>query len=154
MLSEAAVKETGGKLRREEVAAALDHAVLKEGPGGGAEMVPGHYHAKMNIYIAAICKIDAGTTFRSYRQRQSHYGRSEGVLTAAPAATGNETQIIDLDPQATACKGGDRRLQSPRIKRDVASRFWPPRAIVEEDTCEQRQQQRAACHNKAHAHAT
>ena len=56
---ETAVKETGGKLGREEVAAALDHAVLKEGPGGGAEMVPGHYHAKMNMYIA-VGKIDAG----------------------------------------------------------------------------------------------
>jgi hypothetical protein len=40
------------------------------------------------------------------------------------------------------------------MKRDVASRFWLPRTIVEEDTGEQRQQQRAACHNKAHAHAT
>jgi ABC-type branched-subunit amino acid transport system substrate-binding protein len=56
---EAAVKETGGKLGREEVAAALDHAVLKDGPGGGAEMVPGHYHGKMNMYIA-VCKNDAG----------------------------------------------------------------------------------------------
>ena len=56
---ETAVRETGGKLGREEVAAALDHAVLKEGPGGGAEMVPGHYHAKMNMYIA-VGKIDAG----------------------------------------------------------------------------------------------
>lgn len=58
---EAAVKETGGKLGREEVAAALDHAVLKDGPGGGAEMVPGHHHAKMNMYIA-VGKIDADTT--------------------------------------------------------------------------------------------
>jgi hypothetical protein len=57
---ETAVKETGGKLGREEVAAALDHAVLRDGPGGGAEMVPGHYHAKMNMYIA-VGKIDAGT---------------------------------------------------------------------------------------------
>src|SRR5436305_235843 len=32
------------------VAAALDHAVLSNCPGGGAAMVPGHYHAKMNMY--------------------------------------------------------------------------------------------------------
>lgn len=58
---EAAVKATGGKLGREEVAAALDKAVLPNGPGGGAEMVPGKYHAKMNMYIA-VCKNDAGKT--------------------------------------------------------------------------------------------
>ena len=34
---EAAVKATGGKLGREEVAAAMDKAVLPNGPGGGAE---------------------------------------------------------------------------------------------------------------------
>jgi hypothetical protein len=37
---------------------------------------------------------------------------------------------------------------------DVASRFRLTLAIVEEDTGEQRQQQRAAWHNKARAHAT
>ena len=58
---EAAVKATGGKLGREEVAAAMDHAVLAEGPGGGAEMVPGHYHAKMNMYIA-VCRNEGGMT--------------------------------------------------------------------------------------------
>ena len=58
---EAAVKATGGKLGREEVAAAMDKAVLLNGPGGGAEMVPGHYHAKMNMYIA-VCKNAAGKT--------------------------------------------------------------------------------------------
>jgi ABC-type branched-subunit amino acid transport system substrate-binding protein len=58
---EEAVKATGGKLGREEVAAALDSAVLKEGPGGGAAMVPGHYHSKMNMYIA-VCKSEAGKT--------------------------------------------------------------------------------------------
>jgi ABC-type branched-subunit amino acid transport system substrate-binding protein len=58
---EAAVKATGGKLGREEVAAALDKAVLPNGPGGGAEMVPGKFHAKMNMYIA-VCKNDAGKT--------------------------------------------------------------------------------------------
>src|SRR3954470_20512986 len=56
---EAAVKETGGKLDREEVATALDHAALTDGPGGGAEIVPGHYHTRMNMYIA-LCKNDAG----------------------------------------------------------------------------------------------
>jgi len=58
---EAAVKATGGKLGREDVAAALDKAVLPDGPGGGAEMVPGKLHAKMNMYIA-VCKNDAGKT--------------------------------------------------------------------------------------------
>ena len=58
---EEAVKATSGKLGREEVAAALDSAVLKEGPGGGAAMVPGHYHCKMNMYIA-VCKSEAGKT--------------------------------------------------------------------------------------------
>ncbi len=58
---EAAVKATGGKLGREDVAAALDTAVLTEGPGGGAQMVPGHYHAKMNMYIA-VCKSEGGKT--------------------------------------------------------------------------------------------
>ena len=58
---EAAVEATGGKLGREEVAAALDKAVLPDGPGGGAEMVPGKLHAKMNMYIA-VCKNDAGKT--------------------------------------------------------------------------------------------
>jgi branched-chain amino acid transport system substrate-binding protein len=58
---EAAVKATGGKLGREEVAAALDKAVLLNGPGGGAEMVLGKFHAKMNMYIA-VCKNDAGKT--------------------------------------------------------------------------------------------
>jgi branched-chain amino acid transport system substrate-binding protein len=58
---EAAVKATGGKLGREEVAAALDKAVLPDGPGGGAEMVPGKLHAKMNMYIA-VCRNDAGKT--------------------------------------------------------------------------------------------
>ncbi len=60
-LYEAAVKATGGKLGREDVAAAMDNAVLTEGPGGGAQMVPGKFHAKMNMYIA-ICRNDAGRT--------------------------------------------------------------------------------------------
>ena len=60
-LYEAAVKATGGKLGREEVAAALDNAVLTQGPGGGAQMVPGKMHARMNMYIA-ICRNDAGQT--------------------------------------------------------------------------------------------
>jgi branched-chain amino acid transport system substrate-binding protein len=33
------------------VAAALDHAKVAEGPGGGAEMVPGQHHVRMNMYI-------------------------------------------------------------------------------------------------------
>jgi ABC-type branched-subunit amino acid transport system substrate-binding protein len=58
---EAAVKATGGKLGREEVAAAMDTAVLPEGPGGGAQMVPGKFHARMNMYTA-VCRNDAGKT--------------------------------------------------------------------------------------------
>jgi ABC-type branched-subunit amino acid transport system substrate-binding protein len=58
-LYEAAVRETGGKLGREDVAAALDHAKIPQGPGGGAEMVPGKMHCRMNMYIA-VCKVEAG----------------------------------------------------------------------------------------------
>ena len=58
---EAAVKATKGDLTRETVAAALDKAKLAEGPGGGAEMVPGKMHCKMNMYIA-VCKVDGGKT--------------------------------------------------------------------------------------------
>jgi ABC-type branched-subunit amino acid transport system substrate-binding protein len=50
-LWEAAVKEAG-KVSREEVAAALDHAKIAEGPGGPAEMVPGKRHCKMQMYTA------------------------------------------------------------------------------------------------------
>ena len=52
---EAAVTETKGDLHREAVSAAMDHGKLANGPGGGAEMVPGHMHCKMNMYIAQ-CK--------------------------------------------------------------------------------------------------
>src|ERR1700736_170033 len=58
---EEAVKETGGKLGREEVAAAMDSGKLDKGPGGGAQMVPGKMHCKMNMYIAQ-CKVDSGKT--------------------------------------------------------------------------------------------
>ncbi|MBV9251020.1 MAG: substrate-binding protein [Acetobacteraceae bacterium] len=57
-LYEAAVKEAGGKLGREEVAAAYDHAKIAQGPGGGASMVPGKMHCRMNMYIA-IGKVEA-----------------------------------------------------------------------------------------------
>jgi len=53
---EAAVKDTKGDLHRDAVAAAMDHAVIENGPGGGAAMVPGHRHCKMNMYTAT-CKI-------------------------------------------------------------------------------------------------
>jgi len=58
-LYEAAVKETGGALDRETVGAAFDHAKIAEGPGGGAAVVPGKMHCRMNMYIA-VCKNDAG----------------------------------------------------------------------------------------------
>ena len=60
-LYEAAVKENGGKLGREDVAATLDHAKIAQGPGGGAEMVPGKMHCRMNMYIA-VCNVEAGKT--------------------------------------------------------------------------------------------
>jgi ABC-type branched-subunit amino acid transport system substrate-binding protein len=50
-LWEAAVKEAG-KVDRDAVAAALDHAKIAQGPGGPAEMVPGKRHCKMKMYIA------------------------------------------------------------------------------------------------------
>lgn len=58
---EAAVMETKGDLKRETVSAAMDHGRIAQGPGGGAEMVPGHMHCKMNMYIAQ-CKAEAGKT--------------------------------------------------------------------------------------------
>lgn len=51
MLWAAAVAEAK-KVDRESVAAALDHAKIAVGPGGPAEMVPGHRHCKMNMYTA------------------------------------------------------------------------------------------------------
>jgi branched-chain amino acid transport system substrate-binding protein len=50
-LWEAAVKEAG-KLDRDGVAAAFDHAKIAEGPGGPAEMVSGKRHCKMRMYTA------------------------------------------------------------------------------------------------------
>jgi len=54
---EVAVKETKGDLHRDAVAAAMDHAVIENGPGGGAAMVPGHMHCRMNMYTA-LCRIN------------------------------------------------------------------------------------------------
>jgi len=51
MLWAAAVKEAG-KVDRDTVAHALDHAKIDAGPGGPAEMVPGKRHCKMRMYIA------------------------------------------------------------------------------------------------------
>ncbi len=50
-LWEAAVNEAG-TTAREDVAKALDHAKIDQGPGGPAEMVPGKRHCRMNMYIA------------------------------------------------------------------------------------------------------
>ena len=33
----------------------MDKAKLAQGPGGGAEMVPGKMHCKMNMYLA-VCR--------------------------------------------------------------------------------------------------
>lgn len=67
-LWEASVKEAG-KLDRDAVAAALDHAKIAEGPGGPAEMVPGKRHCKMKMYTAVA--------------KEGNYqivGRSEGLV--------------------------------------------------------------------------
>jgi ABC-type branched-subunit amino acid transport system substrate-binding protein len=50
-LWEAAVNEAGN-VDRDDVAAALDHARIAQGPGGPAEMVPGKRHVRLNMYIA------------------------------------------------------------------------------------------------------
>ena len=50
-LWEAAVTEAGS-LDQQAVIAALDHAMLAEGPGGPAGMVPGEHHVRLNMYIA------------------------------------------------------------------------------------------------------
>jgi urea transport system substrate-binding protein len=52
-LWEAAVTEAGS-LHQEAVVAALDHAKIPDGPGGGAEMVPGQHHVRLNMYIAQV----------------------------------------------------------------------------------------------------
>ena len=57
-LYEAAVNATKGDVAREAVSAALDRAKIANGPGGGAEMVPGKMHAKMNMYVAQCKKGD------------------------------------------------------------------------------------------------
>ena len=41
-----------GSLVQDDVIAALDHAVISEGPGGPAAVVPGQHHLRMNMYIA------------------------------------------------------------------------------------------------------
>jgi branched-chain amino acid transport system substrate-binding protein len=50
-LWEAAVKEAKS-VKRDDVAKALDHAKIADGPGGGSEFVPGSRHVKMNMYTA------------------------------------------------------------------------------------------------------
>jgi urea transport system substrate-binding protein len=43
-----------GSLEQDEVIAELDHAMIAEGPGGPAEIVPGQHHVRMNMYIAQV----------------------------------------------------------------------------------------------------
>jgi branched-chain amino acid transport system substrate-binding protein len=50
-LWEAAVNEAGS-LNQADVVRALDHAMISEGPGGPAQMVPGQHHVRMNMYVA------------------------------------------------------------------------------------------------------
>lgn len=49
-LWEAAVTECKS-VSPHDVAAALDHARISDGPGGAAEMAPGQHHVRMNMYI-------------------------------------------------------------------------------------------------------
>jgi ABC-type branched-subunit amino acid transport system substrate-binding protein len=53
MLWQAAVNEAG-TLEQAAVLRALDHARIAQGPGGGAEMVPGQHHLRMNMYIGQV----------------------------------------------------------------------------------------------------
>jgi hypothetical protein len=39
-------------VKAEAVARALDHASIAQGPGGGAAMVRGQHHLRLNMYIA------------------------------------------------------------------------------------------------------
>lgn len=57
-LYEAAIKATNGDTAREAASAALNTAKIANGPGGGAEMVPGKMHAKMNMYITQGASVD------------------------------------------------------------------------------------------------
>jgi len=43
---------TAGNLEQAKVVAAMQTARIADGPGGGAEMVPGQHHARMNMFIA------------------------------------------------------------------------------------------------------
>lgn len=45
---------SAGTLHQKAVIDALDRARISEGPGGGAEMVPGQHHVRMNMYIARV----------------------------------------------------------------------------------------------------
>jgi len=47
----AAVTEAGS-VERDHVVRALDHSRIAQAPGGGAEMVPGQHHLRLNMYIA------------------------------------------------------------------------------------------------------
>jgi ABC-type branched-subunit amino acid transport system substrate-binding protein len=64
MLWAAAVKEAG-KLDRDSVAHALDHAKIELAPGGPAEMVPGKRHCKMKMYIAVAKDGEYHIVYRS-----------------------------------------------------------------------------------------
>ncbi len=48
-----AVREAGST-EHAKVAAALDHARIAEGPGGGAEVVPGKHHCRIHTYIGVV----------------------------------------------------------------------------------------------------
>ncbi|MEO7245891.1 MAG: substrate-binding protein [Rubrivivax sp.] len=100
-LWEAAVKEAG-TLDQPAVIRALDHARIAEGPGGGAEMVPGQHHLRMHMYIGQV-----------------HGGRMEvvhdlGVLDPKEAqvpATGQGAAAQPSPPEQAAGDPAERIVQ-------------------------------------------
>ena len=51
-----AAANAAGSVDRDAVAAKLDSAKIENGPGGGAEFVPGTRHLRLNMYIAVAEK--------------------------------------------------------------------------------------------------
>ena len=76
---EAAVIATNGDLKREAVAAAMDTAKLANGPGGGADMVPGQ-DAREDEHVHREMRAGGGQA-PVRRDQQGRHGRSATVLT-------------------------------------------------------------------------
>ena len=137
---EAAVKATNGDLARDAVSAAMDKAKIEQGPGGGAEMVPGKMHCKMNMYIAQ-CKVDAGKTrYDVISKRQD--GRSRRNAKRKPEAQGprmsncarnrNRPEVRTVSAQQSVASMDHRRTgrsasaapMLPLIEGAVLSLWW------------------------------